>query len=206
MTYANVMSTVAVFIALGGTSYAAVKLPKGSVGATQIKADAVTSAAIRDGAVTAQDLAPGAAGSGPRGPRGQTGPSGPAGATGPIGPTGAGVSLEAWRPMTLVNDWVNYNSPAGPYFNAAFRKDTSGRVELRGFIARSTDPARGVIAVLPDGYRPKRPVRAVTSMGNGAIEEPGIVVVQDDGQVIWGSGVHAQANFTSLDGIIFSTD
>lgn len=33
LTYANVMATIAVFIALGGASYAAIKLPKNSVGA-----------------------------------------------------------------------------------------------------------------------------------------------------------------------------
>lgn len=42
LTYANVMSTIAVFIALGGVSYAAVKLPKNSVGSAQIKKNAVT--------------------------------------------------------------------------------------------------------------------------------------------------------------------
>ena len=34
LTYANVMATVALFIALGGVSYAAVKLPKNSVAPT----------------------------------------------------------------------------------------------------------------------------------------------------------------------------
>lgn len=43
LTYANVMATIAVFIALGGASYAATKLPKNSVGSKQIKANAVTS-------------------------------------------------------------------------------------------------------------------------------------------------------------------
>jgi hypothetical protein len=42
MTYANVMATIAVFIALGGASYAAIKLPKNSVGTKQIKNGAVT--------------------------------------------------------------------------------------------------------------------------------------------------------------------
>jgi hypothetical protein len=41
LTYSNVMATVAVFVALGGTSYAAIKLPKNSVGSTQIKSSAV---------------------------------------------------------------------------------------------------------------------------------------------------------------------
>ncbi len=42
LTYANVISTVAVFIALGGASYAAISLPADSVGTAQIRAGAVT--------------------------------------------------------------------------------------------------------------------------------------------------------------------
>ena len=53
LTYANVMATIAVFIALGGASYAALKLPKNSVGAKQLKKNAVTTAKIKKEAVTA---------------------------------------------------------------------------------------------------------------------------------------------------------
>jgi hypothetical protein len=56
LTYANVMATIAVFLALGGASYAALKLPKNSVGTKQIKKNAVTTAKIKDGAVTGPKL------------------------------------------------------------------------------------------------------------------------------------------------------
>jgi hypothetical protein len=79
-TYANVMATVAVFIALGGTSYAISKLPKNSVGSkqikknavkavevaknavgnTEIKRDAVTTEKVRDRALTSSKIAAGA--------------------------------------------------------------------------------------------------------------------------------------------------
>ncbi len=52
LTYANVMATVAVFIALGGASYAAVKLPKNSVGSSQIKKNAVTGSRVRNSSLT----------------------------------------------------------------------------------------------------------------------------------------------------------
>jgi hypothetical protein len=51
LTYANVMSTIGVFIALGGVSYAALKLPKNSVGSKQIKKNAVKSGKIKAGAI-----------------------------------------------------------------------------------------------------------------------------------------------------------
>ena len=56
LTYANVMATIAVFIALGGASYAAIKLPKNSVGAKQLKKNAVTASKIKKGAVTTAKL------------------------------------------------------------------------------------------------------------------------------------------------------
>jgi hypothetical protein len=90
LSYANVMSTIAVFAALGGGAYAAVKLPAGSVGRAQLKANAVTSAKVKNGTITASDLAPGVrAGSAVQGPKGDAGPAGPQGLRGDTGQTGA---------------------------------------------------------------------------------------------------------------------
>lgn len=53
LTYANVMSTIAVFLLLGGaTALAATKLAKNSVGSNQIKKNAITTAKIKNNAVT----------------------------------------------------------------------------------------------------------------------------------------------------------
>ena len=56
LSYSNAVATLALFIALGGTSYAAVELDKDSVGAEHIKRSAVRSSEIRNGSVGAQDL------------------------------------------------------------------------------------------------------------------------------------------------------
>ena len=54
LTYANVMSSIAVFLVLGGaTAFAAVHLGKNSVGTKQLKKNAVTAAKIKKDAVTA---------------------------------------------------------------------------------------------------------------------------------------------------------
>ena len=55
LTYANVMATVAVFIALGGTSYA-LTLPRNSVGPSQIRSNAVGASELRRGAVTSTEI------------------------------------------------------------------------------------------------------------------------------------------------------
>jgi hypothetical protein len=52
------MGLIALFIALGGTSYAATQLPPNSVGTTQIRARAVTGAKIHNGAITSAKLSP----------------------------------------------------------------------------------------------------------------------------------------------------
>jgi hypothetical protein len=59
LTYANVMATLALFVALGGGAYAATSLPAKSVGTTQLKKGAVTTPKLADGAVTAAKVKPG---------------------------------------------------------------------------------------------------------------------------------------------------
>jgi len=59
LTYANVVATIALFAALGGVSYAATTLPKGSVGTDQIQAEAVRTGKVAEDAVTASKLAQG---------------------------------------------------------------------------------------------------------------------------------------------------
>ncbi len=54
---AMVVALIALFISLGGASYAVVNLPKDSVGAKQIRKAAVTSPKIRDNAVRSRDIA-----------------------------------------------------------------------------------------------------------------------------------------------------
>lgn len=97
---AMVVACLALLVALGGTSIAAVNqlVPPNSVGTAQLKNNAVTGQKVRNGAVTGAkvqnrslrrvDFAPGqlpAGPTGPQGPAGPAGPQGPAGAAGVIG-------------------------------------------------------------------------------------------------------------------------
>lgn len=85
LTFANVMSVTAVFIALGGSAIAINQLPKNSVGARQIKAGAVRSAEVKDFSLQANDFAKGTLLKGDRGERGEQGPAGQPGAPGTPG-------------------------------------------------------------------------------------------------------------------------
>ena len=69
--YADVMSTLAVFLALGGIGYAAITIPKNSVGTKQLKKNAVTTKKVKDRTLLKRDFK-----------RGQL----PAGAHRPAGP------------------------------------------------------------------------------------------------------------------------
>lgn len=93
MTYANVMATVAVFVALGGSSYAAIALPRASVGSEQLKRDSVSSAKVKRGSLRLSDFkraerARLRGAQGPLGPQGPAGLDGAPGARGPEGPAG----------------------------------------------------------------------------------------------------------------------
>jgi hypothetical protein len=105
LNYANAMATLALFVALGGSSYAAIVLPDNSVGSKQLRDRAVSGSKIRNRSITASKIkehslqaddfkagqltagAPGPTGAqGPPGAQGPRGPQGPLGGRGPAGP------------------------------------------------------------------------------------------------------------------------
>ena len=55
LSYANVMATIAVFVALGGTSYA-LTLPRDSVGADQLRARSVGKSEVRRNAIGSSEI------------------------------------------------------------------------------------------------------------------------------------------------------
>ena len=91
LSFANVIAMVALFVALGGSSYAALNLPKGSVGATQLRKNAVTSPKVKPGSLLLSDFRASqrTALRGPQGLQGAQGDQGPRGEKGEKGDTGA---------------------------------------------------------------------------------------------------------------------
>ena len=84
---ALVIALLALFVALGGSSYAALKLPAGSVGTAQLRSNAVTTAKVKPGTLLVSDFRR-AEQQRLRGPQGQQGPQGAQGTQGPQGPKG----------------------------------------------------------------------------------------------------------------------
>lgn len=129
---ATVISCIALGIALGGTSYAAVVLPKNSVGTAQLKKNAVVSSKVMNGTLLAADFKAGQLPAGPKGDKGDAGaqgaagPTGPTGAAGPTGPTGA----------------AGATGPAGPFVDAL----PSGKTIRGAFNMGGTAAAPGHLA------------------------------------------------------------
>ena len=87
LTFANVTSSLALFIALGGASYAAIKVPANSVGTKQVKNRAITARKLDSKVLTSLRGA-----TGPQGPQGSPGSPGPQGVQGPKGDAGAALA------------------------------------------------------------------------------------------------------------------
>ena len=85
---ALVVSVIALTVALGGTSYAAIVLPANSVGTRQLKKNAVTTAKVKNGSLRTADFGAGQLPAGAAGAQGAAGAPGAAGATGPRGAKG----------------------------------------------------------------------------------------------------------------------
>ena len=86
LTPSLVISVMALFVALGGVSYAAIKIPQNSVGNTQLRKDAVTSTKVKDRSLLAKDFKSGQLPAGAKGADGATGPTASAYASNNISP------------------------------------------------------------------------------------------------------------------------
>ena len=95
LTFANVIAMLALCLSLGGVSYAATALPRGSVGTHELARKAVTGPKLAARSVHKRNLSKklrreiAAKRQGPAGPQGD---SGPQGATGPQGDAGPGAT------------------------------------------------------------------------------------------------------------------
>jgi hypothetical protein len=155
-----VAALLALVIAMGGTSYAAIKLPANSVGTKQLKANAVVSSKVKNGSLTAADFAPNRIPTGPRGPQGPQGlqgPQGPAGPPGRQGPPGespvAAVDVVSNGPSVSP---VSVSCPSGEFA-------TGGGAEAQSGMLQTSAPTVGVdgfpngwvaISVATDGATP----------------------------------------------------
>jgi hypothetical protein len=153
---AMIVALISLVVALGGTTYAAIKLPKDSVSAKQlkknavtgkkIKKNAVTGAKVKDQSLTGKDINLGKLGTVPSAQQAQQAnslsPPEPVHFVGAPGEPGfEGGSSNFGSEGAIATE------PVG------FWKDHEGVVHLQGLAKVGTE-VRGVIFSLPPGYRP----------------------------------------------------
>jgi len=169
LSYANVIATIALFAALGGGAYAAVTLPKNSVGPKQIKKNAVSGKKVKNRSLTGVDINLSRLGKVTSAATEDTAASA---ATADTATTASNVAApepfhEVGAPgePPFSSGASNFPSPAPDAINfetAAFFKDHEGVVHLKGLV----NPGGGqIIFSLPAGYRPrtKRIIELVAS-------------------------------------------
>lgn len=188
LTYANVISTIALVLALGGaTAFAASSLSKNSVGTKQLKKNAVTGAKVKDRSLSGADVKTSTLGKVPSAVRADT----------------AGTSQTAMRAQTadVATRAASVAEPEGEHFvgrpgeplfaigwgnnspviqQAAFYKDREGVVHLQGMVNR-TQGNLATMFLLPQDYLPKEELEFPV-----ASEVPGVTILVSptNGEVI----------------------
>jgi hypothetical protein len=164
LTYANVISTLCLFMLLGGGAYAATQLPKNSVGAKQLKTGAVTGKKIKKGTIDTSKLTASAVTT-LKGAKGDTGAAGPQGIQGLQGPQG----------LTNGGAYATVAPPSGGSFVG----------DHPGFSAvRKPASTEGVYCLTPtSGTNVDHPIASV-DLGNSGGEKSKFVFPVADGFVV----------------------
>jgi hypothetical protein len=170
------MATIAVFVALGGTSYAVSRLPRNSVGATQIRSGAVSTSEIKRGAVRSTDIRDRGVAlrdlsiSARNSLRGQTGPPGPQGSPGAPAATLSAAVLAGGNIARSqgASEPVSNHEGEGVY-RVGFNRDVSSCYVVATISRSPTQRASGgIVAEMSsvDGERNK--IYVYTSNSSGA--------------------------------------
>jgi len=205
-TYANVVSTLALFLVLaGGSAFAASQLAKNSVGTTQIKNNAITAAKIKKEAVTGSKLKVSTLGTVPSATNASHAGSadtathatsadtaGQASNANSLG--GAPASAYAKNELEAVHVVGAAGQPTfehgcinpGTFGPVGFYKDPFGIVHLQGFLASCTEGRSAF--TLPVGFRPPAPESLIVVDGISNTTS-GLVQIDPSGSVVpFGSG------------------
>lgn len=182
LTYANVVSSIALFAAIGGgTAYAATKLSRNSVGASQIRTKAVGNSELRSNAVTTGKIRNGTIRTTDLAIRTRDELRG---AQGPVGPPGvAGAGQPTYRVLSVRGGYVagnaegiNHEAGANTY-EVGFKTDVSAcsfSATLTGVVAGGgiQEPTAGSITVQPVLANPRTAVVKAYNASGQPTEQP----------------------------------
>ena len=220
----HAIAYVALFLVLGGTSFAATKLGKGSVTnsklargsvtGSKIANNAVTGGKVKNGSLTHFDFRKGTLLQGPKGAKGDPGPS-----TGKAGgdlqgtyPNPTIKSLGAWTILSpgqcrIIADTAAWSTATKGTHALAYRVDRDGVVHMRGTVTCPKASNTSVVAGLPAAVRPLQdeysPIVETVSPGTPAAA---YTLIATDGSIeVVGKNPSAPGDFYSFNGVEFDT-
>jgi hypothetical protein len=187
---AMVVACISLFVAAGGTSYAAVKLPKNSVGSAQLKSNSITSAKVRNGSLKEGDFANGQL---PAGPQGLQGPRGADGAKGKDGTNGTnGQNGLLGTVVVRRTDIALPDPPGGPGVPGAWQSAFATCNAGEKIIGGSVNVTNGD--------------RAEVNISRPALDNAGAGGIPDDGEqfTFWKGTARTFAGFTGVSMRVFA--
>jgi hypothetical protein len=212
LSYSNVMATIAMFLALGGSSYAVTQ-----VNGKRIKPRSITGSKIKKNTLTGNQIKESKLGTVPRAGvavnannldnldstaflRSDATAGGALAGKYPnpslAAPEAFHVVGAAGEPAFL-NSWINFGGGFAP---AAFYKDPLGVVHFKGVITAGTPGTNAF--VLPAGYIPSENHAFAVTAGVGTPKTVSVNVFSNGNVLIFSSGVSG-ADPVALDGVSF---
>ena len=168
LTYANVVSTLCLFILLGGTAFAATRLARNSVRSKHIKngqvtrpdlrASAVNSSKVGDGSLLARDFAPGQLPQGAKGDKGDK------------GDTGDNGTADAFARVTAAGTLLPKDPPDNPDFGNTSFNITQENVDRPGA------PSPGVYCIRGLPFKLSSAMVAPDNVGASAAADNDVIV------------------------------
>jgi hypothetical protein len=129
---ALIVACVALLVALGGSSYAAIALAPNSVGTKQLRNNAVVSSKVKNRSLLRVDFKRGQVARGKTGAQGLPGRAGPAGPAGPGGPQGP-PGLSGLEVVSMPSETSDSGSPKIAFARCPpGKKVIGGGVSVRG--------------------------------------------------------------------------
>ena len=191
LSFANIVSVLALFVALGGTAIAVDGPNPGqnTIGSEDIIGNEVKSDDIGNGRIFNLDIADDIIQSGKI-------------KNGTIAESDL-VSTPAPTPIPLN---PSYESPEG--FGPLCYRDMLGTVHLSGFVRRTAAPTGQEVGVLPEACRPDvQSAQTVTRLSNGFVGVGSSeIYVFESGSIAVDTNIPAESQLLSLGGVTFRND
>jgi hypothetical protein len=213
LTYANVVSTLCLFILLGGTAWAVAansvgtaQLKNGAVTKPKLAGDSVDGSKVVDKSLTDADINVDTLSGSERWHHFGNAASSDCGSDANVGRAfciaGAGDNYSQWGDSSYVGNY-GYGDPA-------YYRDRDGTVHLRGLAACKDHGSstwcsdnRFTLFYLPPGYRPHGLMAFETLAGTGSGSGDHYINIFPDGRVRADGSPPLKSSFISLDGLSF---